>query len=556
MGEENRDNNNLSRVFSSFDGQWDVISRATAKQYKQAFDDRLTNPKFLSFAEYAKGSRDRFLPSISPVSTSDIKPLELFKCDSGRVCNLNHGATETIAEALLEMRGDSVEAYLQPAGYTYLAQLLTHDIVPNTTLLRTRDASSVLNLDSIYFSYKELKDWGGADSTGKFVFSDDCFDLHRAEWAIDALRDCHYEVPADRTEAYHFAVTPDHRNDGNVILSQLLVFWQKIHNNVVDLLAQKAIEDNLKFDGAHYYEKARQIVVLLFQNVVIHDLLNRTLDQDTFDYYFSYNGPSLFKELDGDKKVVPKEFTHAVSRYAHSMIRPSYLLNEDNDKAVSVEKLFNKNRPLKKAKDNVLISDWTRFFASKWYPSSGKRIKANVIELRASSLPVSSGPLEEESNPAKNLATFDITASCELSTFSTVLKRNEVKKFFTNVKGIRYPRRQYFEKISYDKINEELSSLKGNISLNNSNAPFFVSMHLESIGSSRETNRDRLGVVGSIVYAETIRMSIGNANTNVLQDSTVLETSLDWAYPVYQSIVSSLDSITMMGLVSFNKLIK
>lgn len=71
--------------------------------------------------------------------------------------------------------------------------------MPNTTLLRTRDASSALNLDSIYFAYKELKDWGGADCTGKFVFSDNCFDLHRAEWAIDELRDSHYEVPADRT---------------------------------------------------------------------------------------------------------------------------------------------------------------------------------------------------------------------------------------------------------------------------------------------------------------------------------------------------------------------
>lgn len=553
MGGKNRESQNSSSAFFSFDGQWDVINRATAAQYKQAFNDRLDDPKYHRFAEDAKASIGRFLPPIRPVSTGDIESLELFKCDLGGVCNLDTEATEAIADVLLKMRSGAARAHLQPAGYTYLAQLLTHDIVPNTTLLRTRDASSALNLDSIYFSYKELKDWGGADCTGKFVFSDDGSDLHRAEWDIDTLSCRGYEVPEDRTAAYYFAVTPDHRNDGNVILSQLMVFWQKTHNNVVDLLVQKATEDNRKFDGEQYYERARQIVVLLFQQVVIHDLLNRTLDQDTFDYYFSSKGPSLFKELDGEKKVVPKEFTHAVSRYAHSMIRPSYFLNDNNDTAVSVKKLFNKNKPLKSAKDNVLISDWARFFASKWYRR--KPIRANVIELRATSLPVSSGPLEKESNPARNLATFDIAASSELSTFSAVLKRKEVAEFLTNVKGINYPG-DYFKKISYERINKKLSSLRSDIVLNNSNAPFFVSMYLEPTALSREHNRDRLGVVGSIVYAETIRMSIRNANTNLFEDAAALQASLDWAYPIYQSIVNSLDSITMMGLITFNKLKK
>ncbi len=112
MGGKNRENQNSSSAFFSFDGQWDVINRATAEQYKQAFDDRLTNPKYFSFAENSKLSVSRFLPPIRPVSTSDAKPLELFKCDFGKVCKVDCEATETIAEALLEIRSDSVEEYL------------------------------------------------------------------------------------------------------------------------------------------------------------------------------------------------------------------------------------------------------------------------------------------------------------------------------------------------------------------------------------------------------------------------------------------------------------
>jgi hypothetical protein len=540
--------------FFYFDGQWDVIKRGTARQYKGGVDEYTKNNQRLASVDST--STKKFLPRLKDVNSDTSQHLELFENNSDCICHLNDCAIEAVAEALVRLK-DGVSERLQPAGYTYFAQLLTHDIVSSTSLLRTREASSALNLDSVYFEYDQILGWKGADSHGKFVICNDETDLHRADWQAGALRKKAFKIPRLRTEPYYFAVIPDHRNDGNVILSQLHVLLQKLHNEVVELLAEEVINhkgDRQGVSGKKYYEKARDIVILLFQQATISDLLSRTLDQDTFDYYFSYQGPSLFPELQS-KGVVPKEFTHAVSRYAHSMIRPNYFLNEHNGYHISVEKLFKKNTPLKSDKENLIISDWRWFFSMHWQANGVKtKNKANKIELNASNLPVSSGPLEmgeEPTNPTKNLATFDITASSKLCTYSKVMKNKEIQDFLSNVKGIEHPKEDYFGKIDYSSVNNKLKDLGIKITLDNANAPFLVSMYLESSVMPQKHNEDRLGVVGSIVYAETVRMSIEHAEVNIMQDEIDLQSSLTWAYPVYQSILRSLGSVTMMGLSTF-----
>ena len=534
--------------FFYFDGPWDVIKQGTAKEYSEAFDQHIKGNRKLS--SLAGGSSNRFLPEFKDVSPSHTSQRELFRNKVNYACHLNDFEIESVAEAMVGLRARGSD-HLQPAGYTYFAQLLTHDIVSSTSLLRTRNASSALNLDSIYFDYDQVLGWEAVDALGRFVICGDGADFYRTKWGAEELRKEKYDIPPSRTEPYYFAVIPDHRNDDNVILSQLHVLLLKLHNQVVELLVGEVIKrkgDREKVSGREYYEHARDLVVLIFQQVTVSDLLNRTLDQDTFDYYFSQYGPSLFPDLESGG-IIPKEFTHAVSRYAHSMIRSHYFFNEHNQYQISTAKLFKKNTPLKSDKENLIIYDWRSFFSMPWQSYDGVKNRANKIELSAASLPGSTGSQQTQSIPAKNLATFDITASSQLVTYSNVLQSEAIQNFLENVKGIEPD--SYFKKIDYSDINDALSRLNADISLDNSNAPFLVSMYLESSAMPQKHNHDRLGVIGSIVYAETIRMSIVQAEVNYMQNEIDLRRSLMWTYPVYQSILNSLDSITMIGLSNF-----
>jgi hypothetical protein len=55
-----------------------------------------------------------------------------------------------------------------PAGYTYLGQLITHDIVKSTSNQDSRTVTPWLNLDSIYPSLKSERINDFLDDAGRF----------------------------------------------------------------------------------------------------------------------------------------------------------------------------------------------------------------------------------------------------------------------------------------------------------------------------------------------------------------------------------------------------
>ncbi len=524
------------------DSQWDAINRGNQRDLEALQKDQSRSPFSEQNSIIEAVRAERFFPNM-PI-TWEIEEYELFKDDSvsSCVCKLNDAAVEAIAEAMFKLP-NNVRARLQPAGYTYFSQLLTHDIVPSTTLSKYAKTSSALNLDSIYFDFAELNRWGGVNDDGTFVFTLCDTDLWREKWTVDEIECSGIKVEANRTEPYHFAVVPEHRNDGNTILSQLHLLLQKAHNHIVHLL--KHADSNKK--GFEYFEKAKEILVLLFQKLCINDLLKVTIDPDTYDYYFEHNGSSLFPKL-GMAGAVPKEFTHAVSRYSHTMIRPRYKINHRDVTGTLVEDIFAKNRPIDK---DLVIDDWDLFFDKPWVNIPNAVNKAQKIELRAAKLGVSSGPIDNRRNPSKNLATFDIAASRELCTFSSVMRNKNVRLFLEHVKGV--DAQSYFGRIDYSKINKKLATLPGErVELDNLNSPFLLSMLLESHAMPQLHNRDRLGVVGSIVYAETIRECVNNAEINIFQNNKILMDRLDWGYLTYEHLLTSINPLNLRNLARLN----
>ncbi|MEM1143484.1 MAG: peroxidase family protein [Pseudomonadota bacterium] len=206
------------------------------------------------------------------------------------------------------------------AGYTYIGQLIAHDIVSGDS---GRVVSPFLSLNSIY----------GAPNCQARYFSGDRFFIGNPWHAAD--------LPRDQNGV---AIIPDKRNDENVIISQLQLLWMRFHNFLLD-------------EGyAQTLREAREKVCLLFQVVVIEDFLKQLLHEQVHTHFFVTGGAG--PGLTGER--LPPEFTHAAFRFGHSMARQGYQLQDRSDplRERPLLQLFRAQRPI--TKDEVV--DWSFFF--------------------------------------------------------------------------------------------------------------------------------------------------------------------------------------------------
>ena len=115
------------------------------------------------------------------------------------------------------------------------------------------------------------------------------------------------------------AIVSDMRNDENVNVSQLHASMLKFYNRVHDVQAGTGVEK---------YIRARQLTRWAYQYIVVHDYL-MTVCQPSIVGDTLANGPRFYGDMAGrGGAFMPLEFSVAGFRFAHSMIRPSYNLNE------------------------------------------------------------------------------------------------------------------------------------------------------------------------------------------------------------------------------------
>lgn len=257
---------------------------------------------------------------------------------------------EHLAEAMDGTGGSNPDSSSPavPAGFTYLAQFVDHDLTADKTaaslgqdvtvaeLLQGR--SPALDLDSLYGR--------GPDREPQFYLADrvklktgttkgvgfpannpvanndqDGFDLPR--------------VGQGSTKAARRApLIPDKRNDENLAVGQTHLMFIHFHNAVVDALAAST-------PTALLFEEARAEVVRHYQWVVRHDFLPRIVDESVLDdvwtngrQFFEVPCPYEFLDKDdagadyyqqpGDTPTMPIEFAVAAYRMGHSMVRGLY----------------------------------------------------------------------------------------------------------------------------------------------------------------------------------------------------------------------------------------
>ncbi len=249
------------------------------------------------------------LPAFDPVGATDEAKIDALKALADRFfVGTDNPDNETI-----------------PAAYTYFGQFVDHDITLDTISRLDRPSNPRdiqnfrtprLELDSVY---------GGGPEASPYLY--DGIRLIVGQVATTNEPDLQRNLGGNQR-----AIIGDPRNDENFIVAQLHLAFIKFHNKVVEEL-----EHNYPgFSEKRIFEEARRIVTWHYQWVVLYDLVKRLSLPAVFRQKDPNEGGVLpgfvevfLKYIDLKEKLfMPVEFSVAVFRLGHSMVRPAYVIND------------------------------------------------------------------------------------------------------------------------------------------------------------------------------------------------------------------------------------
>ncbi|TQQ82633.1 peroxidase [Halonotius terrestris] len=200
-----------------------------------------------------------------------------------------------------------------PAGIAFFGQFIDHDITldPLSSLARRNDPDALrnfrtpgLDLDSVY---------GTGPETSPFLYESPM--QGGSEYRLLVAGDGRPDVPRNREGT---ALTGDHRNDENHILSQFQYAMLEFHNSIVDWLGEGCSEP---------FERANQLARWHYQWIVLEEFLPTICDEDIVDDVRQQR--AYYTPGQGEEPYIPVEFSVAAYRYGHSQIRERYRVNSE-----------------------------------------------------------------------------------------------------------------------------------------------------------------------------------------------------------------------------------
>jgi hypothetical protein len=199
-----------------------------------------------------------------------------------------------------------------PAGFTFIGQLIAHDITADRSLLQHHARLQELrNFRTPRLDLEALYSAGPAGSPYIYDLDDaDKFLLGIND--VGALND----LPRNRQGR---AILGDARDDVHLIISQLHLAFLKFHNAVVDHLRTQGVE------SAHVFGEAQRLVRWHYQWIVAHEFLPLTVGEELVQDILS-SGLKYYSYEHG--AYIPVEFADAAYRYGHSQVRHIYRLND------------------------------------------------------------------------------------------------------------------------------------------------------------------------------------------------------------------------------------
>ena len=389
------------------------------------------------------------------------------------------------------------------AGHTYIGQMTAHDIVPSTALHINRmedDVKPMLDLKSVYdysfiYTHSDNAVHDIYNEYGQFIIAtiDHIFENRTTIQYQDLIR---YKTGEKKGQA----IIPDGRNDENVIVSQLHLLWQKLHNKIVaDLFIEPYKKGMITREDIIL--ETRKYVVYIFQKILIDDYLYQICDPDVYNIYCIKSIQLFYDDLNPLKNI-PYEFTRAAFRFGHSMVRDEYMTRPG--KPVKLEDLF-----LNHSQDYLQFDQtisWNKFFnVNDPYVGTQKALEINSHLVKT----MMDLPTIPTKNPGGNsLLSINLLAAMKKNIKSgteiySIIKQKYVNKNLSLIVAKlekNYP--------TYKILSKE--EQRKNISI-----PLWPYILIEA---SMERDSYGLGIIGSTIVLDVIMASINLYRESIKDD--------------------------------------
>ena len=313
-----------------------------------------------------------------------------------------------------------------PALYTYFGQFVDHDLTfdPNSSLQKQNDPYALVDYRTPAFDLDNIYGRGPSDQPYLYTHAPDspCGPLHYfllGNKLTGGDLGAH-DLPRNSASPAR-ALIGDPRNDENGIVSQLQGLFLRFHNRMMAEHAHKSS-----------FEEVQRFVRFHYQYIVLHDFLPQIVDAKVLDELASGHHPthrrvrhydrSKLKFFNGNNRYMPVEFSAAAYRLGHSMVRPGYRLNDDDDTLRPIfDGVSNKDLRGFQAVPERFGIDWGRFIdMAPPRPDNGsKTAKKNRLQFAYkidTSLvdPLGHLPLIVASDPPPSLAQRNLVRGFEL----------------------------------------------------------------------------------------------------------------------------------------------
>jgi hypothetical protein len=235
-----------------------------------------------------------------------------------RLAPLDLEDARLVALAAEMARPSRVPAYSElPAGYTYFGQLVAHD------LSRMRGQQNLsrprLWLDTVYgHPVDKWQHLYARNQAGDRVFV-----MPRGA-SLDGRPSKELDLPRNKNG---YPDIPDERDDFHFIISQLHLAFMLLHNRLTSDLRAECPEAASEW----IFDAARRKVCWSYQWLIVNDFLPRLCDESIMGRLFPTSRTMSF----GVGRFFPRfnrnlfyEFALAGYRFGHSLVRPSYKLND------------------------------------------------------------------------------------------------------------------------------------------------------------------------------------------------------------------------------------
>jgi hypothetical protein len=398
-----------------------------------------------------------------------------------------------------------------PSGYTYLLQLIAHDMVDSVVSFtdggspRPENARAApLLLDTLYGRGPDQAQQAYAfDAVQHFLGKAPRTHMRLAPRAAAPppgsrycpFRDVARSVPNSADAPHHTDVMlADPRNDAHALLSQLAVVFKLLHNLVLSLVESATASISVAPRELAYrrFQCARQAVTLIYRNIIEKDVLEKILDDRIYKYYV----------VDGHARcdsgqTVPLEFSFGAFRFGHSMVRDSYDVNSVSKEQALTGALLSSSqqRPDKLPVQPNWFVDWDLFFSD---GESASRNLSQFIDLRFAG-GLYQGDTKVPMLDRPGLVQRDFISSCYAGTLSArgLCRELRSRGFDAWVQDFDEWERQLAGWLRHG-VHFPSGDADGARLARDPPLPFFLLFEAMSGGGQH------LGPIGSIVVAETI----------------------------------------------------